>query len=173
MPRGFRDEEEALSGRTAVTSGDDSDVEATGDGIEPLGLAADDDASGLPPPVWLTEASKSFRWGWVPLPLRKAGRATVKWLAGPVPPQRLLFTPLFPRVQEMPIRLRDRFFPKRRHRIALLLALYFAWFLAWSLVLRHSVSSGNIKGYGPPTPISCAASYWYVKTLSSVIPDND
>lgn len=157
------DDEEALSGRTAVNSrsGDAPEFNSgRSDGVQQLGLTTEDELAGLPPPVWLTESSKSFRWRWIPLPLRKAGRATAKWLAGPQPPQELLFTPLFPRIQEMPIRLRDRLFPKKRYRIALLLAVYFTWFLTWSLVLRRSVSSGHIEGYGRPTPISCSSSYW-------------
>ncbi|KAL1959424.1 hypothetical protein VTO42DRAFT_2227 [Malbranchea cinnamomea] len=157
------DEEEVLSGRTAVNSRSEggNDFNSGGsDGIQQLGLTVDDDLAGLPPPVWLSESSKTYRWRWIPLPLRKAGRATVKWLAGPQPPRDLLFSPIFPRIQEMPIRLRDRLFPKKRHRIALLLFVYFSWFLSWSLVLRHSVSSGHIEGYGRPTSISCSASYW-------------
>lgn len=166
MNHSLADDEEALSGRTAVNSrsGDVPHMNSGGsDAIqEELGLTTEDDASGLPPPVWLTESSKSFRWRWVPLPLRKAGRATVKWLKGPQPPKDLLFTPLFPQIQELPIRLRDRLLPKKRYRIALLLVAYFSWFLSWSLVLRHTVSSGHIEGYGQPTPIACSATYWSV-----------
>ena len=159
------DDEEVLSGRTAVTpvSTDDGSGIDPGflDHLEPLGVTADDDDhSGLPPPVWLSESSKDFRWRWVPLPLRKAWRVTIKWLGGPDPPQDLLFQPFFPRIQETPIRLRNRFFPKKKHKVALLLAVYFIWFLTWSLVLRHTVASGHIEGYGVPTPLSCTASYW-------------
>ncbi|KAI1963910.1 hypothetical protein LOZ58_001771 [Ophidiomyces ophidiicola] len=120
----------------------------------------DDSGLSLPVPVWLSESSKAFKWKWVPLPLRKAGRSTVAFLRGPQPPQDLRFKPLFPRIQEFPVRLLDRFLPKRKHKIALLLLVYFSWFLSWSLVLRHSVSSGYIKGYGKPQLISCSASYW-------------
>lgn len=161
------DEEEGLSGPTAAhpltddEHENDADADAGPDGLLPLGMAnARLTNTTLPVPVWLAETSKSFRWGWVPLPLRKAGRSTVKWLKGPQPPKELLFKPLFPRIQEAPVRLLDRFFPKRRHKITLLLALYFSWFLSWSLVLRHSVSAGHIEGYGSPNPISCSASYW-------------
>ncbi|KKA18801.1 LCCL domain protein [Rasamsonia emersonii CBS 393.64] len=111
-------------------------------------------------PVWLQESSKSFRWRWVPLPLRKAVRATARWVKGPDPPRDLLFKPLFPSIQELPVKYLNRFFPKRRHKIALLLLLYFSWFLSWFLVLLHSSSSGHIEGYGRPQPISCSASYW-------------
>lgn len=158
------DEEEGLSGQTVVTPLTENELDpdiSERDNLLPLGIA-NESLSGrtLPIPVWLAETSKSFRWGWVPLPLRKAGRTTVRWLKGPQPPRELLFKPLFPSIQEAPARLIDGFFPKRRHKISLLLAVYFSWFLTWSLVLHHSVSAGHIEGFGRPDPISCSASYW-------------
>ena len=116
----------------------------------------------FPTPVWLRESSKSFRWGWVPLPIRKAARATVTWVEGPKPPIQLDFNPLFPTVQEWPIRMMDQYVPKRRHRIVLLVALYICWFLPWALVLRHSRESGQIKGFGKPINIWCGYNEWYV-----------
>lgn len=124
-------------------------------------------------PVWLQESSKSFRWRWVPLPLRKAGRAVARWVKGPDPPRTLLLKPLFPHVQEIPVRYLDRFFPKRRHKIALLLLLYLSWFLSWFLVLLHSASSGYIEGYGKPEPISCGASFWYEQIYLPDVPLDD
>lgn len=115
-------------------------------------------------PVWVRESSKSFRWGWVPLPLRKAGRAIARWVEGPVPPHTLLLTPLFPRIQEVPVRCLERFFPKRRHKIALLMLLYAAWFLPWFIVLAHSRRAGYIEGYGVPQTLSCATTFWSVSS---------
>lgn len=157
-----RDEEEGLSGRTVVSSQDDETVDyhSTTSGVHLNVTSMDEPTSSIPIPVWLSESSKAFRWGWVPLPLRKAGRSTVKWLKGPQPPRDLRFTPFMPHLQEAPVRLLDRFLPKRKHKIALLLFAYFSWFLSWSLVLKHSVSAGHIEGYGRPQPIQCSASYW-------------
>ena len=112
-------------------------------------------------PVWLRESSKSFHWRWAPLPLRKAGRAIVRWVKGPVPPRTLLLKPFFPQLQELPSRCLERFFPKRRHKAALLLLLYFVWFLPWFVILLHSRASGYIQGYGRPQTLSCTSSYWY------------
>lgn len=112
-------------------------------------------------PVWLRESSSSFRWGWVPLPLRKAGFAIARWVEGPDPPRDLLFKPLWPKYQELPVQFLDYYAPRRIHKIALLLLLYAVWFTAWFTVLVTSTTSGNIEGYGRPQPISCAASYWY------------
>lgn len=116
-------------------------------------------------PIWLQESSKSFRWGWVPLPLRKAGRATVNWIKGPDPPHTLLLKPLFPRLQELPVQYLEHFFPKRKQKIALLLLLYTSWFLPWFLVLLHSRSSGYIEGYGQLQTLSCGSTFWYVSIL--------
>ena len=113
-------------------------------------------------PVWVRESSKSFRWGWVPLPLRKAGRAVVRWVKGPVPPHVLLLKPLFPNIQALPVRYLERFFPKRRHKVALLLLLYVAWFVPWFVVLIHSRSAGYIEGYGAPQTLSCTTTFWSV-----------
>ncbi|OOQ85651.1 LCCL domain protein [Penicillium brasilianum] len=111
-------------------------------------------------PIWLQESSKSFRWGWVPLPLRKAGRATVNWIKGPDPPHVLLLKPLFPRLQELPVQYFEHFFPKRKQKLALLLLLYTSWFLPWFLVLLHSRSSGYIEGYGQLQTLSCSTNFW-------------
>lgn len=116
--------------------------------------------AGSPLPVWLQESSKSYRWTWVPLPFRKAGRATANWVKGPDPPHTLLLKPLFPRLQELPVQYLDRFLPKRKHKIFLLILLYTSWFLPWFLVLLHSRSSGYIEGYGQLQTLSCASNFW-------------
>lgn len=151
------DGQPVLSEQSAIPIVDHDPDRANNDNILPFGLAND-----VPSvvPVWLSESSKSFRWGWVPLPLRKAGRATVKWLKGPDPPHNLRFEPLLPSIQEAPVLFLEQYFPKRKQKIFLLLGLYFAWFLSWGLILRHSASSGHIEGYGIPSPIGCSANYW-------------
>lgn len=127
------------------------------------GRGDDPDHPDAPLTANLPNLSGSFRSRWVPWPLRLAGWVVIRWIKGPIPPRDLLFRPLFPSIQERPVRYLERFFPKRRHKIALLLFLYSAWFLAWSLVLLHSSSAGHIEGIGKPNPISCAASFWSPK----------
>ncbi|KAJ5689227.1 hypothetical protein N7462_003619 [Penicillium macrosclerotiorum] len=132
-------------------------------------LANPDASEDLPPPdveaghalpVWLQESSKSFRWGWVPLPIRKAGRVTASWIKGPDPPHMLLLKPLFPRIQELPVQYLDHFFPKRKQKMGLLFVLYLSWFLPWFLVLLHSRSAGYIEGYGQLQTLSCSTNFW-------------
>ena len=114
----------------------------------------------FPLPVWLSESSKSFRWKWVPLPLRKVARSVVTWTKGPDPPRIQRIRPFLPTVQEAPAKLIDRHLPRPSHKAALLGFFYFCWLLTFSLVLHRSASAGNIRGYGKPNPIWCGASYW-------------
>lgn len=139
-----------------------SDVESDVESQDPqFHLRSESESSNpIPLPVWMRESAKSFKYKWVPLPLRKAGRATANWVKGPQPPKDLHITPWLPRIQEAPIRLLDRFAPKKRHRVFLLCLLYACWALAWSLMLWHNSSSGYIKGYGQPQNLWCGASFW-------------
>ncbi|KAL6722123.1 hypothetical protein ACLMJK_001229 [Lecanora helva] len=114
----------------------------------------------LPLPVWMRESSKSFHWRWVPLPIRHAARAVVKWSKGPDPPQIQKITPFFPFIQEAPAKFIDKHLPKRRHKAALLAFFYFCWLLTFILVLNHSAKAGNIKGYGKPASVWCGATFW-------------
>ena len=115
----------------------------------------------LPIPVWMRESSKSFHWRWVPLPIRTFTRSATSWSKGPDPPQIQKVTPFLPFIQETPLKLLDRFLPKRKHKAALFALFYLAWILTFSLVLRHSAKSGTIEGYGKPQPLWCGANYWY------------
>lgn len=113
-----------------------------------------------PLPVWMRESSKSFHWKWVPLPVRNAARFLAAWSKGPDPPQIQKITPIFPSIQEAPIKLVDRYLPKRKHKAALLAFVLLSWTLIFSLTLHHSATSGKIEGYGTPQNIWCGASYW-------------
>lgn len=114
----------------------------------------------LPLPVWLRESSQSFRWRWIPYRIRQMARSVVEWAKGPDPPQMQKITPFFPEVQGFLPELIRKHLPKKRHKAALLALFYFCWILTFSLVLHHSASAGNIKGYGKPEPVWCGASYW-------------
>lgn len=114
----------------------------------------------LPLPVWMRESSKSFHWRWVPFRIRQATRSIAKWTKGPDPPQVQKITPFFPNVQEAPVKLIEKYLPKRKHKALLLALFYLLWILVFSLVLVYSNSAGNIKGYGKPAPVWCGANYW-------------
>ena len=122
--------------------------------------SSDVERGRLPLPVWMRESSKSFNWRWVPLPIRELTRFAISWSKGPHPPQIQKITPFFPFIQEAPLKLVDRFLPKRKHKAALLAFFYLGWVLTFSLIIRHSASSGSIEGYGKPQPLWCGANYW-------------
>ncbi|MCJ1397627.1 hypothetical protein MMC11_000823 [Xylographa trunciseda] len=111
-------------------------------------------------PVWMRESSRSFHWKWVPLPIRHLARSAAAWSKGPDPPQIQKITPLFPFVQEMPLRLVEILLPGKIHKAWALITFYAAWLLIFVLVLHHSASSGEIEGYGQPARIWCGANFW-------------
>ncbi|QKX61294.1 uncharacterized protein TRUGW13939_08442 [Talaromyces rugulosus] len=154
------DEERRLFVAPPLT--DDESSEEPDAPVHPLRVEGETYSSGTTfrMPVWLRESSASFHWSWVPLPLRKAARATARWVKGPDPPHDLRFRPFFPKIQELPVQLFDHYAHTKPRKIAALLFIYFIWFLTWFLILVKSNTSGNIEGYGRPQPISCASSYW-------------
>ena len=159
MSAEYRDDEEAVTTYSPILADDETHAESNVRGFD-IRSPTESTSSGLPVPIWLRESAISFKYKWVPLPIRKAGRAVTRWVKGPVPPRELQIQPLFPRVQKAPLRLLDRFAPKRRHKIILLLLFYCCWALTWSLMLAHHSTSGFIKGYGKPVNLWCGASFW-------------
>lgn len=97
---------------------------------------------------------------YVPARLRRASRRTAAWVKGPQPPRPWKIRPLFPAVQSAPLRLLERYFPKRKHQIALLVVFYVCWFLSFSLVLHRSAFAADIPGYGAPVRFRCTDQLW-------------
>lgn len=114
----------------------------------------------LPQPVWMRESSKSFQWRWVPYRIRQGARSIADWTKGPDPPQIQKITPFFPLIQEAPVKWINKYLPRTAQKAALLVLFYICWILTFSLVLVHSNSAGNIKGYGKPDPIWCGENFW-------------
>ncbi|KAK5071451.1 hypothetical protein LTR64_004771 [Lithohypha guttulata] len=153
-PSSYRDDPE----RQPLSDDDNEDAQTTRD----LHFRSSSETSehGLPVPAWLRPNAKSSGLGWVPQPLKRAGKAVATWVKGPQPPRELRIEPLLPRVQEIPIRLLDRYVPKRKHRACLLIAFLSVWFTIWSVMLKHKAGTGEIKGYGKPSNIWCGATWW-------------
>lgn len=99
----------------------------------------------------------------VPSPIRKASSFVVTWVKGPDPPRIWKINPYLPSIQTAPIRLLDRWAPKRMQRFALLMALYFCWLLCFVTILHKSAFSSEIAGYGSPSTLSCTDTYWTPK----------
>ncbi|KAF2455619.1 hypothetical protein BDY21DRAFT_289516 [Lineolata rhizophorae] len=114
-------------------------------------------------PVGLSDSSRSSSERikkYVPPRLRKVWGAVVRWVEGPQPPRPYRIEPFFPRIQTAPLRLLDRFFPKRKYKLWLLVAFYACWLAAFASVLHASAFASDIPGYGAPVRLSCAARFW-------------
>jgi hypothetical protein len=116
---------------------------------------------GSPPtPRFLQDQSSYKYWKWVPVPVRRVSKSALRWARGPEPPHIHTISPLLPILQELPIRLLDRYIPKRKHRVLLLVAYYFCWILTFALVMRESTFATEIEGWGSPGAIGCTNTYW-------------
>jgi hypothetical protein len=118
------------------------------------------DDSSPPTPRFLQDQRSYRSMKWVPVPIRRVSRAVANWAKGPDPPHRYTIKPLFPSIQEFPLRLLDRHLPKLRHKLILLVVFYFCWILAFILVFKKSEFATEIEGYGAPASIGCGNTYW-------------
>jgi len=138
----YRDDEETSSRRNTVTAADQPAEVLPGDHQA--------EHSG--------EGSKYLRW--IPEPVQRTSRAVYEWSKGPQPPRIWKIRPIYPNIQTAPLKLLDRFFPKRRHKAVVLIVFYLLWVFTFALVLRKSAFTKEIPGYGSPVRLSCLARYW-------------
>lgn len=71
----------------------------------------------------------------------------VDWIKGPRPPRRYYIKPFWPRYDGYIMRLRDRYFPTKRHKFGLLVAFYLSWLLCFIPIYAHS--NGTPRGLSP------------------------
>ncbi|KAH6638888.1 hypothetical protein C7974DRAFT_122853 [Boeremia exigua] len=96
----------------------------------------------------------------IPPRLEHAWGSVKTWVKGPQPSRPWSIHPFLPKIQTAPIRLVDTFFPKRKHKVALLIAFYAVWIMSFTLVLHKSAFSADVPGYGPPVRIGCTQRFW-------------
>ncbi|KAL2062926.1 hypothetical protein VTL71DRAFT_5998 [Oculimacula yallundae] len=118
------------------------------------------DDSSPPTPRFMQDQASYRYMKWVPTSVRRVSKSVVKWAKGPNPPHIHTIETILPIVQEFPIRLLDRYVPKRRHKITLLVAFYFTWILTFSVVMKQSTVATEIEGWGTPGNIGCGNTYW-------------
>ena len=123
-------------------------------------------------PRWYQNNSTPPHMKWIPAPLRRVGGVIIRWVHGPEPPQIHKVRPFFPRIQEFPLRLVDRWLPKRRHKILALLIYYLIWATTFSLVYREGKRTTAIEGFGKPFNIGCTSRYWLDGNYCGVNGDN-
>lgn len=97
---------------------------------------------------------------YIPPPLQRTWIHVKTWIKGPQPPRPWKINPLLPKIQTAPIRFIDTFFPKKKHRVALLVIFYAAWILSFGLVLHRSAFTADVPGYGAPVRIGCTDRFW-------------
>lgn len=112
-------------------------------------------SDGVYPPQQSCHTSR-----YVPLRLQRAWISMKTWVEGPQPPRPWKIHPFLPKIQTAPIRFIDALFPKRKHKVGLLIMFYAAWILSFGLVLHRSAFTADVPGYGAPVRIGCTDRFW-------------
>lgn len=120
----------------------------------------EEDSSSTELPRFVQEERGWKRWKWVPYPVRRFAKATVKWSKGPTNPRDYKINPLFPVVQHAPLWLLDTYLPRKKHRIWAYLAYLAIWLMTFALVMRQGILATEIAGWGEPADIGCGNTYW-------------
>lgn len=97
---------------------------------------------------------------WLPPAVRRLWKSAATWARGPASPHDYKIKPFYPRVQEFPLFLVERYLTRRRLRLGLLCLFFSVWIVTFALVKRREVNSTEIDGWGDPQTISCGATYW-------------
>jgi hypothetical protein len=111
-------------------------------------------------PLYIQDPRSWKRLAWVPYPVRRFSQAAVKWAKGPMNPRNYKIIPLFPAVQHAPLRVLDRFLPKRYYRTWLFLGFCAIWMVTFALVMGRGLPATEIEGWGNPASIGCGNTYW-------------
>ncbi|KAI2602037.1 hypothetical protein GGR54DRAFT_555753 [Hypoxylon sp. NC1633] len=126
-------------------------------GPEHLDFIEDDDP---PTPRFMQEEGAWKRWKWVPYPVRKFARNTVRWMQGPQSPKIWKIRPLFPVVQHAPLDVLNKLLPNRTHQILLYMGYVAVWIVVFAIVLWRGQVASEVGTYGTPTDIGCGTTYW-------------
>jgi hypothetical protein len=119
-----------------------------------------DDTQDTPTPRFMQDEGAWKRWKWVPYPVRKLLTRVATWAEGPPSPRDYKIEPWLPAVQHAPLWLLDRCLPQKKHRIWAFMAYVVFWVLAFCLVMRQGVRTGEVAEYGEPSEIGCGNTYW-------------
>lgn len=119
-----------------------------------------EEESDAPTPRFIQDEGSWKRWKWVPYPVRRFAVAAKKWARGPPDARPYRIEPVFPAVQQAPLRLLDRYLPSPRFR-TWRIGLYFGWLGLWlltfALVMRRGQGASDM---GQPGDLSCGDTFW-------------
>jgi hypothetical protein len=113
-----------------------------------------------PTPRFLQDEGEWKRFKWVPYPVRRFSKAAARWARGPPTPRPYKIEPFYPEIQRAPLRLLDRYVPRRRHRVWLTFAYAAVWIVTYALVMSQGQKASELPGYGIPGDIGCGNTYW-------------
>ncbi|CRJ87159.1 hypothetical protein BN1723_000242 [Verticillium longisporum] len=95
-------------------------------------LEVEDDSS-TSTPRFLQDDRNGKRWKWVPYPVYRLWKATATWAQGPQNPRDWKIKPVFPRIQEYPLLLVEKYLPKRKQRLAVVFFYVAIWAVTFAL----------------------------------------
>ncbi|KAH7069442.1 LCCL domain-containing protein [Paraphoma chrysanthemicola] len=107
--------------------------------------------------TYISRAWSNFESG-LPPRIRRYGRITTTWLAGPQPPRQHRIKPVFERVQTLPARLLGRL--PGWARVLVYMSLFVVWGAVFGVVLEKGSLPANIGGWGAPVRVGCVANLW-------------
>lgn len=125
----------------------------------------EEEDSSPPTPRFMQDEGEWKRWKWVPYPVRRFTKAVVTWSKGPPIPRDYKIEPLLPTVQHAPLWLLDRFLPRRRYRIWLVMAFFVAWIITFALVMRQGFLAEEVGGFDMVGNLGCGSTYWAAGNL--------
>lgn len=99
--------------------------------------------------------------GRMPPTVQRPSSKIWRYLKGPEPAGTWKIRPIFPRIQQLPLRLADRVCPRQWQRKVALFLFYVCWIATFGAVLHKSSVADDVNGYGQPIRVSCGGVFWY------------
>jgi hypothetical protein len=99
----------------------------------------------------------------LPAPIARYGDEAVAWLKGPEPPRTYRITPFLERSQTFPVRMLARL--PQWSRACIYIVAFVVWAVLFGVILTNYSITTNFAGFGPPVPLSCVTTLWYISTL--------
>jgi hypothetical protein len=91
--------------------------------------------------------------------LKRKWRSVTTWMKGPQPPIPYIIVPFGGSLQVVPLKLLNRWLPRHRYKLLLLLAYYFLWLACFIYVIRSGTASSN-HGKSSTQLLPCIGRLW-------------
>jgi hypothetical protein len=94
----------------------------------------------------------------LPAPLIRWNHKVLIWIKGPESPRIYHITPLFERIQTLPVRLLARL--PRWMRACIYAIAFVLWAVLFGVILTNYSMPTNLAGFGTPVALSCVTNLW-------------